>query len=270
MEQLRGRVCAITGGASGIGLAMATRFRAAGMRVAMGDVEPGALAAAVDGLAGGDDVLGVACDVTSPASNAAFRDAVLERFGAVHVVCLNAGVAASGSLLETSLETWRWMIEVNLLGVVNGIAAFGPTLVAQAEGHIVCTASASGLLSAPVLGAYGATKHAVVGLAAVLRDELAPSGIGVSAVCPGVVRTRIFESERNRPVELDGPTHTDEAAAGVYLDAARAAAGPEMVADAVHDAVIANQLFVLPSPEVSGLIAARLDEVRAALPPRSA
>ncbi|MCU1372837.1 MAG: short-chain dehydrogenase [Actinomycetia bacterium] len=269
MEHLGGKVVAVTGGASGIGLAMATRFQAAGMQVALGDIEAGPLATAVAGL-GGDaaHVLGMTCDVTSPASMEAFHDAVLDRFGAVHVVCLNAGVATSGPLLETPIESWRWLLEVNVLGIVNGLAAFGPGLVEQGEGHIVCTASASGLLSAPALGAYGATKHAVVGLAAVLRDELAPAGVGVSAVCPGVVRTRIFESERNRPASMDGPTHLDAAQAGTYLHVAEQAPGPELVADAVHDAVVANQLFVLPSPEVNGLILARMDEVRAALPPK--
>lgn len=269
MEQLEGKVCVVTGGASGIGLAMATRFQSAGMQIAVVDIEPEPLARAVAQL-GGDaaGVLGVAADVTSPESMAAARDAVMSRFGTAHVVCLNAGVAASGTLLDTSIDSWRWMIEVNLLGIVNGLAAFGALLVDQGDGHVVCTASAAGLISAPALGAYGATKHAVVGLAAVLRDELAPSGVGVSVVCPGVVRTRIFESERNRPSALDGPTHVDEATAEVYLDAARGAPGPEIVADAVHDAVLANQLFVLPSPEVGGMIISRMDEVRAALPPR--
>jgi NAD(P)-dependent dehydrogenase (short-subunit alcohol dehydrogenase family) len=269
MEHLGGKVVAITGGASGIGLAMATRFQAAGMQVALGDIEAGPLAAAVDGLGGNDaQVLGVECDVTSPASMEAFRDAVLDRFGAVHVVCLNAGVATSGPLLETPVESWRWLFEVNVLGIVNGLAAFGPGLVEQGEGHVVCTASASGLISAPALGAYGATKHAVVGLAAVLRDELAPAGVGVSVVCPGVVRTRIFESERNRPEALQGPTHIDEDQADIYLHVAENAPGPELVADAVHDGVVANQLFVLPSPEVGGLILARIDEIRAAMPPK--
>lgn len=268
MEELAGKVVVVTGGASGIGLAMATRFRSAGMKVVLGDVEPDPLAAAVAGLGGDAGVIGVRSDVTSPDAMADLRDAALDRFGAVHVVCLNAGVAASGTLLETTVESWRWMLDVNVLGIVNGIHAFGPALVAQGDGHIVCTASASGLISAPALGAYGATKHAVVGLAAVLRDELAPSGVGVSVVCPGVVRTRIFESHRNRPVGLEGPTHTDEAIAEVYLDAAKGAPGPELVADAVHDAVVANQLFVLPSPEVSGMILDRIAEVQAALPPK--
>jgi NAD(P)-dependent dehydrogenase (short-subunit alcohol dehydrogenase family) len=266
MEHLGGKVAVVTGGGSGIGLAMATRFQAAGMRVAIGDVEASALAAATAQL--GADVLAVPCDVTSPESVAAFRDAVVERFGTAHVVCLNAGVATSGPILETPIESWKWLIDVNVLGIVHGLHAFGPLLVGQGEGHVVCTASASGLISAPALGAYGATKHAVVGLAAVLRDELAPSGVGVSAVCPGVVRTRIFESERNRPGAVAGPTHVDEAQAGVYLDVARNAPGPEVVADAVHDAVLANRLFVLPSPEVSGMIRDRIAEVEAALPPR--
>lgn len=269
MEQLADKVVVVTGGASGIGLAMATRFHAAGSKVVLGDIEPDALATAVAGLGGeGAGVLGVRCDVTAPESVAALREATLERFGAVHVVCLNAGVAASGTLLETSVESWRWMLEVNLLGIVHGIHAFGPGLVEQGEGHLVCTASASGLISAPALGAYGATKHAVVGLAAVLRDELAGTGVGVSVVCPGVVRTRIFESHRNRPSELQGTTHTDEAIAEVYLQAAESAPGPELVANAVYDAVVANQLFVLPSPEVSRLIRDRIDEVQAALPAR--
>src|SRR5437588_1177177 len=155
--KLEGRTCVVTGGASGIGLAMATRFQAAGMHVAIGDIESEPLAAAVSNL--GPEVLGVTCDVTSPDSMAQLRDAAVDRFGAVHVVCLNAGVATSGSLLETPVSSWRWLFEVNVLGIVNGIHAFGPLLVEQGEGHIVCTASASGLINAPALGAYGATKH---------------------------------------------------------------------------------------------------------------
>lgn len=266
MEQVAGKVVVVTGGASGIGLAMATRFHDAGAKVVLGDIEPETLAAAVAHLGGG--AAGTYCDVTSPESVAGLRAFALDQFGAVHVVCLNAGVAASGTLLETSVESWRWMLDVNVLGIVHGIHAFVPGLVEQGEGHVVCTASASGLLSAPALGAYGATKHAVVDLAAVLRDELAETSVGVSVVCPGVVRTRIFESHRNRPAELEGPTHTDEAIADVYLHAAESAPGPELVADAVHDAVLANQLFVLPSPEVTGMIRTRLDEVAAALPAR--
>jgi NAD(P)-dependent dehydrogenase (short-subunit alcohol dehydrogenase family) len=269
VNQLDGKVCVVTGGASGIGLAMATRFRQAGMRVAIGDIESEALAAAVSMLGGSDEgILGVTCDVTSPESVDALRDAVVERFGTAHLVCLNAGVAPSGPVVDTSLETWRWLMDVNVMGVVHGIRSFAPLLVAQGEGHIVCTASAAGLTTPPSLGPYAATKHAVVGLAAVLREELAPTGVGVSAVCPGVIRTRIFESERNRPEELAGATHTDAATADLYLGVVETARGPEVVADAVYEGVLENRLFILPSPEVNGMIEERLDSVRASLPKR--
>jgi NAD(P)-dependent dehydrogenase (short-subunit alcohol dehydrogenase family) len=269
VNELDGKVCVVTGGASGIGLAMAMRFRQAGMRIAIGDIESEALAAAVSSLGGPDDgVLGVTCDVTSSESVDALRDAVVDRFGTAHVVCLNAGVAPSGPIVGTSLESWRWLIDVNVMGVVHGINAFAPLLVEQGGGHIVCTASVAGLTTPPSLGPYAATKHAVVGLAAVLREELAPAGVGVSAVCPGVIRTRIFESERNRPQELAGPTHTDESTVQLYLGAVDAAPGPEVVADAVYEGVLEDRLFILPSPEVNRMIEERLDAIRAALPNR--
>ncbi len=264
MERLEHKVVVVTGAASGIGLALATRFHAAGCQVVLADIEADALAIATAGL---DGAFGVRSDVTSPESMAALRDATLERFGAAHVVCLNAGVVASGPILETPLASWRWLFEVNVLGIVNGVQAFGPGLVAQGDGHVVCTASAAGLISPPALGAYAASKHAVVGLAAVLHDELAPAGVGVSVVCPGVVRTRLFESERNRPAEVAGPTHVDDQV-DVYLEVSAHAPGPEVVAEAVHDAVLANQLFVLPSPEVSRMVRDRIEQVEAALPTR--
>jgi len=266
VQQLEGKVCAVTGGASGIGLALARRFQATGMRVAIADVEAQALTAAVASLGSESaDVLGVRCDVTRLDDVHAFRDAVLERFGTAHVVCLNAGVAPSGPLIGTSVETWRWVLDVNVLGVVHGIDAFGAGLLAQDEGHFVLTASAAGLISAPSLGAYTATKHAVVGIAAVLRDELAATGVGVSVLCPGLVRTRIFESERNR---RDGreQTHADPAMVGVLRAALEQGVDPAVIAEAVHEAVVTRRLFVLPTADVSPMVIARLDEVRAALP----
>ncbi len=264
MEHLEGKVVVVTGGASGIGLALATRFHAAGCRIVLADIEPEALATATAGLSG---ALGVTSDVTSPESMQALRDTTVEHFGGADVVCLNAGVVASGPILETPIASWRWLFDVNVLGIVNGVQAFGPGLVAQGSGHVVCTASAAGLISPLALGAYAASKHAVVGLAAVLRDELAPAGVGVSVVCPGVVRSRLFESERNRPDALAGPTHVDDRV-GVYLEVSANAPGPEVVADAVHDAVLADQFFVLPSPEVTRMIRDRIDAIEAALPTR--
>ena len=265
MRELGGKVCVITGGAGGIGMALARRFRAAGMRIVLGDVEAPALDKAVAEL--GDDVLGVSCDVTSPESNEVLRDAAIERFGAVHVVCLNAGVAPMGMLLDTPLDAWRWTVDVNLMGVVHGMRTFGPGLVEQGEGHLVFTASAAGLSSTPALGTYSASKHAVVGLAATLRDELAATGVGVSVLCPGVLRSGIFDSERNRPVDLPGVGHVaPEEIVTAYKAYLAQAPDPAVAADAVHDAVVDDRLFVLPSPEVSGMITARLDEVRGALP----
>ena len=264
MQELDGRVCVITGGAGGIGSAMARRFSREGMHVVLGDVERGALDAAASALGG--DTLAVECDVTSPASMDALRDAALERFGGVHLVCLNAGVAPLGLLLETSLDTWRWILDVNVMGVVHGIRTFGPLLVAQGEGHVVITASAAGLSSNVALGAYNATKHAVVGIGDTLRKELARSGVGVSVVCPGVIKTGIFDSERNHP---DGARDDADAAPDRIRDSYRqvlsGAPGPDLVADAVYEAVVADELFVLPSPEVNDQINERLDAVRAAM-----
>jgi NAD(P)-dependent dehydrogenase (short-subunit alcohol dehydrogenase family) len=207
----------------------------------------------------------VRCDVASQGDVLAFRDTVLERFGAAHLVCLNAGVAAVGPVVGTTVDTWRWLFDVNVFGVVHGIDAFGPALVAQGEGHLVLTASAAGLLSAPSLGAYGATKHAVVGIAGVLRDELREAGVGVSVLCPGLVRTRIFESERNRS-EAAADTHGDPAMAATLRSLTDHGVDPAAIGDAVHAAVVADRLFVIPTSDVSGMVTARLDEVRAALP----
>jgi NAD(P)-dependent dehydrogenase (short-subunit alcohol dehydrogenase family) len=264
MEKLEGKTCVITGGAGGIGLAMARRFCASGMRVVLGDVEEDALERATTELGG--EVFGVVCDVTSPSSMDALRAATVERFGGVHIVCLNAGVAPIGVLLETAIETWRWTFEVNVLGVVHGIRTFGPGLVDQGEGHIVCTASAAGISTTYAMGAYTASKHAVVGIAATLREELRPAGVGVSVLCPGALRTRIFESDRDRPSELAGETYaiSDDVVAA-YRRAVAGAPDPSVAADAVVDAVLTNRLFVIPSPEVRGIVIERIDAVLAGL-----
>jgi NAD(P)-dependent dehydrogenase (short-subunit alcohol dehydrogenase family) len=266
MQQLDGKVCVITGAASGIGRAMAHRFREAGMRLALADIEADPLASVVSELGGADaGVVGFDCDVREPASVEALRDGALERLGGAHVVCLNAGVAPIAPLVDTTAATWRWLVDVNVLGVAHGITAFGRLLAEQGEGHVVCTASAAGLITSPALGAYSATKHAVVGMAAVLRAELESSGVGVSVVCPGTINTRIFESERNRPAELPDEDHPAPDVAGQYQAAVAGSVGPEVVAAAVHDAVVANRFFVLPSPELDYLIQARIDEVQAAM-----
>ena len=264
MRALDGKVIVITGGAGGIGLALARRFQGAGMRVAIADVEAAALDAAVDALGSGPDVLGVACDVTDLADVHRLRDAVLDRFGAAHVVCANAGVAPTGPIVGTTVDTWRWVMDVNVMGVVHTIDAFGAGLVAQGDGHFVLTASAAGLSTTPGLGAYSATKHAVVGTAATLRAELTGTGVGVSVLCPGLVRTAIFDSERNRPG--DASSHADPATAEMLKGIVSGGVDPGTIAEAVHTAVVEDRLFVLPTTDVAGMIRARLDEVAAALP----
>jgi short-subunit dehydrogenase len=178
-------------------------------------------------------------------------------------VCANAGVAPTGPILATSIDTWRWVVDVNLMGVVHTVAAFAPGLVEQGDGHLVLTASAAGLATTPGLGAYSATKHAVVGTAATLRAELDGSGVGVSVLCPGLVRTRIFDSERNRPDA--GESHADPATAEMLKGIIAQGVEPATIAEAVLAAVVANRLFILPTTDVTAMIRARLDEVASAL-----
>jgi NAD(P)-dependent dehydrogenase (short-subunit alcohol dehydrogenase family) len=269
MRTLAGKVVVVTGGASGIGLALAGRFHAEGAQLVLSDVDERALGEAVAGLGGAAaGVAGVRADVTAPASMEELRAAALDAHGAVDVVCLNAGVVATGPILETSLESWRWMLDVNVMGVVNGVAAFGPGLVEQGSGHLVLTASAAGVMNSPGLGAYGATKHAVVGLAANLHDELTPLGVGVSVLCPGVIRTPLFRGHARRPDALAGETHPDEQTLALYDRLVAEAPGPEVVAEAAVRAVLEERLFVLTGPEVGGLVTKRLRAVREALPPR--
>jgi NAD(P)-dependent dehydrogenase (short-subunit alcohol dehydrogenase family) len=205
MRELSGRVAVVTGGASGIGFGLATRFVAEGMKVVVADIEQDALDDAVGKLqADGADIFGVATDVTDAESVQALADTVMERYGAVHVVCNNAGVGGGGLSWEMPLSTWEWVIGVNLWGVIHGVRAFVPLLLQQPEGHVVNTASVAGLVAAPFMGPYNASKHAVVGLSETLHHELTFIGanVHVSVLCPGWVNTRIADSERNRPARL--------------------------------------------------------------------
>ena len=205
MKDLNGRVAVITGAASGIGLGVAERLLGEGMKVVLADVEPEALERQVKRLAeAGGDVLGAACDVRDPDSVADLARRTLSHYGAVHVVMNNAGVAPAGPMLDTTPADWRWIVDVNVMGVAYGITTFGPILRDAGEGHIINTASEAGLVTSAALGMYSATKHAVVGMTESLYRELEGSGVGVHCLCPNLVSTKIFESERNRadPVDL--------------------------------------------------------------------
>ncbi len=260
-DRLRDRVCVVTGAGSGIGRAMALRFAAAGMKVVLADIEREALDA-VAAEFDADRVLAVRADVVSMDEMNGLRDAAIERFGSVYLVCLNAGVAPTGGLLDTSLEVFNWVLDVNLRGVVHGAKAFAPSLVEQGSGHIVCTASVAGLTDTTTLSAYGTSKHAVVGLATALRGELAAFGVGVSVLCPGLIRTKIFESERNRPDGMADPSQDNPVSKQLRDLLATQGVSPDQVAGVVHQAVLDNQFFVFPTSDVDELMKSRIAAIQ--------
>jgi NAD(P)-dependent dehydrogenase (short-subunit alcohol dehydrogenase family) len=277
MEQLQGRVAVVTGGASGIGRAMASRFLEEGMTVALADIEPAALEATVSALSAKGAVLGIATDVTDPKSVDDLATEVKERFGSFHVVCNNAGVAGHlGLTWETSLEDWRWVLDVDLMGVIHGIRSFVPTLVAQGSGHVVNTASLAGWLGVGGFAPYCAAKHAVLAISDALRKELdaSQSGVGVSVLCPGLVNTSLMSGARNWPDRLGQrpAIAEDPISQGIFTVLLDGTTGggvaPELAADAVVKAIKANEFVVTTHPaEVVGAAEARLAEAKRAATP---
>src|SRR5712671_5982463 len=272
MRELAGRTAFVTGGASGIGFALGAAFAQAGMKVMLADIETDALAEAVKSLHDfGPNVRGVACDVADPVSVERAAKASYQAFGNVHVVCNNAGVAAAGGIDNISLDNWRWVLDVNLMGVLHGIRAFLPHIRSHGEGgHIVNTASMAGMNGGLGFSPYTAAKFAVVGMSEGLSQQLKPHGIGVSVLCPHFVRTRISESGRNRP-ERYGETQTPdpESPAGQMLAfiTASIAAGldPADVAARVLAAIRADELYVFTHPDMRGHVDARFATIQAAM-----
>ena len=245
--ELRNKVAVVTGAASGIGLAMSERFVADGMSVVMADIEVDALTDAVARLqAAGAKVEGIVCDVSDADQIASLRDSALAAFGAVHVLCNNAGVFGSGKpTWKTSPAVWYLVVGVDLLGVAYGVQAFAPLMVDQGEGHIVNTASEAGLCATPMLGSYHAAKYGVVGLSEALVMELAGTGVGVSCLCPELVATRIFESTRNAPAHLDLPAPKPVPMEMLEGLLKTTALDPGVVAGNVVDAITEGRFWVL-------------------------
>jgi len=254
MRDLAGKTAFVTGGASGIGLAMGRAFAAAGMRVMLADIETKALDAAVTSFKDTNlpEVRGVVCDVRDPDAVDRAAKAAIDAFGKVHVVCNNAGVGGTSGAERVNLTDWRWVIDINLMGVVHGVKTFVPLIKSHGEGgHIVNTASMAGFLPGTGFGAYTATKFAVLGITEALQVDLEPAGIGVSVLCPGWVATNITDSRRNWPKELgDAPPRLDGPLAATIADLVKNGMKPADVADLVLNAVKNNQFYIFTHPHM--------------------
>ena len=266
MKLQRGQVAVVTGAASGIGLALVERFASAGLSVVLADVEAGQLASAEASVRPrGVEALSVQTDVSSPGSVHALAEATVERFGAVDIVCNNAGVSSLGDPWFGPLSMWQWVMGVNFWGVVHGCRAFLPLLTQRGGGHIVNTASIAGLL--PGTGpAYDASKHAVVAISEDLHHMVRMVGlpVGVSVVCPGWVHTSILDADRNWPPELGErpqPNAGTATIAGHYRKAVDNGLAPATVADAVIDAVEHGRFWVFPQQEFLDLAVRRFNMI---------
>ena len=255
LTSLKDRIAVVTGGASGIGRALALLFAREGAHVVVADLDEAGMAETVAGvIQAGRRGLAVKTDVSHLADVQALADRAFAELGAVHVVCNNAGVALWGGLESVSHQDWEWAMGVNLWGVIHGVEAFVPRMVAQKQpGHVVNTASMAGLIASQGLGVYNTTKYAVVGLSETLQKDLRGHDIGVSVLCPMGVNTRIRQSERNRPATLRNQTAAREGAPAAREGTAVELIGrylpPEHVAERVLRAIYANRLYVITHEE---------------------
>ena len=261
MKDFEGKVAVVTGAASGIGRALALDFARRGMKVVAADIENEPLEVVGKEIeAEGAECLPVRTDVSDRQSVLALAEAAFDRFGAVHVLCNNAGVSSGGELQHATYQDWQWVLGVNLWGVIHGTLAFVPRMTAQGqEGHIVNTGSMAGLIASRGLGVYNTSKYAVVGLSETLARDLRDTGIGVSVLCPMGVNTRIRESARNRPETLQEEMAPYEPPdlVGDYISA-------EETSRLVIKAIENNELYVLTHPESEQFVARRFERIRKA------
>jgi len=275
MKTFQGKVAVVTGAASGIGRALAEHCAKEGMKVVLSDIEEQALLQTSRELAAqGAETLAVQTDVSQAAEVERLAQKAFETYSAVHLLFNNAGVGAGKTAWESTLADWEWVLGVNLYGVVHGIRSFVPRMLESgAEGYIVNTSSMAGLTTSPGLSVYRASKHAVVSLTETLYHELTLRGasIGVSALCPGFVNTRIHNSERNRPVHLQNASDEDtvsedtlspeEKEGGQLLKRAiQKGMSPQQQAEMVFEAIRKERFYIYP-PEFKGGIAARMEDI---------
>jgi NAD(P)-dependent dehydrogenase (short-subunit alcohol dehydrogenase family) len=270
-----GRVAVVTGGGSGIGRALAETFAAEGSAVVLADIDAPAAEAVAEGIrSAGGDAVAIAVDVSDASSVQALADATIARFGHVDVLCNNAGVSTFNLIQDQTLDDWRWVLDVNLWGVIHGVHTFLPILRAQGTpAHIVNTASIAGLLSGVAfIGPYSATKVAVVSISETLRQELAIAGlpIGVSVLCPSSVDTRVMESERSRPAQLGSEQRT-EIAESVRLSIRESFTGPDgltpaQVAGRVLEAIRSGRFWIITHPGERASVETRFAGVLADFP----
>jgi len=260
---VRDRVAVVTGGGSGIGRALVDVFAREGARVVVADVDEAAAVKVADGVRGrGGIAIAVRTDVTDLAQVEALADRAFTALGGVDILCNNAGVVTWGGIEQATHRDWQWVLGVNLWGVIHGIEAFVPRMIAGGRGgHIVNTASMAGLIASRGLGVYNTSKYAVVGLSETLVKDLSPHGIGVSVLCPLGVATQIRESERNRPAHLKN----QQAFEAPAIELQGATLTPEAVAEMVLSAILENRLYVITHPEALEPIRRRFQRIERAV-----
>jgi NAD(P)-dependent dehydrogenase (short-subunit alcohol dehydrogenase family) len=268
MDQLEGSVAVVTGGASGIGLALAEGFAAEKMKVVIADVHQETLQAAERRLRDrGADVLAVRTDVSDEGAVMALADATVKRFGKANVLCNNAGVQRSAPTWKLSAKEWKWVVDVNLFGVVNGIRAFVPRMLEQGDPcHIVNTASLGGLVTGPLMSAYSATKYAVVALSESMRMELTQSNVAVSVLCPHFVKTNLGDADRNMPQGLEeGLAEAEVQARREFGKGAtalvEAGVSTDVVVKCVVDALRKKRFYIITHPDEMGFFKMRVDYI---------
>jgi NAD(P)-dependent dehydrogenase (short-subunit alcohol dehydrogenase family) len=270
MQEFKDKVAVITGGASGLGLAMARRFAREGMKLALGDVEEEPLRRVEQEFRrAGVPVLAIRTDVSRGHDVERLAEKTLATFGAVHIVCNNAGVGPGGVIWENSTADWEWVLGVNVWGVIHGVRVFVPIMLRQnIPCHVVNTASVAGLLSVPGMGVYCVSKHAVVTLTECLYHDLQARGakIGVSLLCPAYVPTGIADSERNRPAALHNPPRprSPEDLEREQMMRHAVESGrikPDDVAEMVFDAIVRERFYILTHPRIKGAVEARVQDI---------